>query len=155
MVSTPELTALAATVLVGLFAGVLFTAFLAISPSLALLDGPNFTKVKQAQIRKFQNSMTAVSSVYLILSGWLAYYGFNNNLDAIGKGSLLAFGLVLLTLVYSAFTDIPLNIQILKWTDPIPTGWEKIRSDWDKANNIRMVPTLAAFIVQAYVLTLF
>ena len=39
---------------VGVFASVLFAAALATSPSLSLLDGTNFTLVKQAQIRIHQ-----------------------------------------------------------------------------------------------------
>ena len=143
--------AVASTLLVGAFAGVLFAAFLAISPSLALLDGPAYTKVKQCQIRILQVAMSSISIGYLVLGGVLAYYAPAD----VSRYTLISLGLVVLALIYSAFTDIPYNGQILKWdaANP-PAGWEVTRRKWDTANAVRMVPTLAAFIIQAYAITL-
>lgn len=141
---------LAATILVGLFAGVLFAASLAISPSLALLDANHYTLVKQAQIRILQVSMGAISTLYVLVAAYILLRMRHMKEQPAFRWTAIALILILLSLGYSAFTDIPYNQQILSWGPASPPGnWAAVRRAWDEANLLRTIPAVLGFILQA------
>ncbi len=148
--SIPRTGLLVATVLLGLFAGVLFAASLAISPSLTLLDAEHFTVVKQAQIRILQVSMAGISTLYVIMAAYALIRMRHLTAHPAFRLTVAALLLVLVALGYSAFTDIPYNQQILSWNPASPpANWADIRRAWDVANLLRTFPTVLGFILQA------
>jgi hypothetical protein len=139
------------TVLAGTFFGVLLTAAIAISPSLALLDGAHYALVKQAQIRVLQVAMTADTSLYYVTAIAAMVLARRSGHGAVFKLTLAAVVLISVCLGYSAFTDIPYNQQILSWAPAAPPAdWAGTRDAWDFANALRAVPTFFGFALQAW-----
>jgi uncharacterized membrane protein len=148
--NVPRNWLLASTILVGLFAGVLFAASLAISPSLGLLDASHYTLVKQAQIRILQVSMAAISTLYTITAAYALLRMRHLKEQPAFRLTAAALILILLALGYSAFTDIPYNQQILSWNPANPpANWADVRHAWDVANLLRTIPSVLGFILQA------
>ena len=140
-------------VTVGTFAGVLLAAALAVSPSLALLDAPDYVLVKQAQIRILQVSMTLISTAYTVFAVAVLVMQRKQRSRAVFRLTLAARVLVVLALVYSGPTDIAYNQDILRW-DPAspPARWSEVRDAWDFSNRVRTVPSMRAFVLQTVAL---
>ena len=146
-----RLSLTASTVLAGTFFGVLLTAAMAISPSLALLDGAHYALVKQAQIRVLQVAMTADTTLYYCTAIVAMVLARKAGYRAVFKLTLAAVILISICLGYSAVTDIPYNQAILGWTQSSPPAdWATTRDAWDFANLARAVPTFAGFALQAW-----
>jgi uncharacterized membrane protein len=140
----------AAVVTVGTFAGVLFAASLAISPSLKLLDATHYVTTKQAQIRILQVSMTIISSIYTVVAAAILVVQRKERSGWLFRLTLASLVLIIGALVYSGPTDISYNQQILSWDPAAPPAiWSTVRDQWDLANRIRTVPAMLAFILQA------
>jgi hypothetical protein len=138
---------------VGTFAGVLFAAALAISPSLALLDAVHYVTVKKAQIRILQVSMTLISTIYTILAVVVLVARRKERKEPLFRFTAAALALIVIALVYSGPTDIAYNQEILGWNAASPpANWATVRDAWDLANRIRTVPSMLAFILQTLAL---
>jgi hypothetical protein len=151
MIPTPVRTvALTSTVLLALFAGTLFCASIAITPSLALLDAANFTAVKQEQIKVLQIAMSAISILYSLGAIYVAVWAKKNGYNNVYKLTVIGLILVIAALALSAFTDIPYNGVMLKWSaaNP-PANWSEVRDNWDLANRLRTIPTVLAVFFQS------
>ena len=151
--SQRNVVAVGSVLTVGVFASVLFAAALATSPSLRLLDGTQFTIVKQAQIRILQVSMTIISTAYTVLAAWLCVIARKEKNTPVFKLTLIALVLVIVAVLYSVPTDIAYNQQILGWNPAAPPAdWASVRDAWDLSNMIRAVPSLLAFALQTVAL---
>lgn len=147
--STRNAVAVASVLTVGVFASVLFAAALATSPSLSLLDGTNFTLVKQAQIRILQVSMTLISTAYTVFAVWLLVIARKEKNTQVFRLTLIALLLIVAAILYSVPTDIAYNQQILSWNPAAPPAdWAAVRDAWDLSNMLRAVPSLLAFALQ-------
>lgn len=143
-----------AVLTVGVFASVLFGVAIAVSPSLAILDGGTYTAVKQAQIRVLQVAMTIISSVYTMAAIVILYQERRAKGAARFRLTLIALVLIVAALIYSGPTDIAYNQQILSWTPATPPAdWASVRDAWDFSNRARTVPSMIAFLLQALALT--
>ncbi len=148
--STKSTVAVGAVLTVGIFASVLFAAGLATSPSLSLLDGTQFTIVKQAQIKILQVSMTLISTAYTVFAVWLLVIARKEKNTQVFRLTLIALLLIVAAILYSVPTDISYNQQILSWNPAAPPAdWAGVRDAWDLSNRLRAVPSLLAFALQA------
>lgn len=148
-----QVLAVGSVLTVGVFASVLFAAALATSPSLALLDGMQFTLVKQAQIRILQVSMTAISTAYTVFAVWLLVLARKDGNARVFRLTLIALLLIVAAILYSVPTDIAYNQQILGWNPASPPpDWSSVRDAWDFSNLVRAVPSLLAFALQTVAL---
>jgi hypothetical protein len=140
-----------AAVTVGIFASTLFAVAIAVAPSMHVLDATQYTLVKQGQIRVLQVAMTAISLVYTV-AAVLVLVRERHAKGPAFRLTLVALGLVIAALIYSAPTDIAYNRQILSWNPATPPAdWASVRDAWDFSNQLRSVPSLVAFALQVMV----
>jgi hypothetical protein len=138
--------AIAATVLVGLLAGVHLTGIAALNRALRALPASTYIQVKQSMDRELPRlaAPLTISSLAAMLGAAITAALAGCTAAAIVAGFGTVAGLVALLAVLRG--DLPINKQMDTW-DPAtpPADWQVLRHRWERFFQVRAIAVLTAF----------
>jgi hypothetical protein len=132
-----------------LTAGMFFGPWLALTISIRTFDPDVFLaivgrlNINMARVMTMLLPLTLLSMIPMLFIS----YGVRPN---IFYSTLTAFALFVVALVVTTTIEVPIVQQIVTWTVPaLPANWKKLRDRWGAFHVVRVVASLAGFILLA------
>ncbi|WP_433336582.1 anthrone oxygenase family protein [Spirillospora sp. CA-294931] len=128
----------------GTVAGTLFAVARAVVPTMVALPGNRYVQVHQLLDRRFDPLLPWVTRVTMATALVLAFLSVSTT-SRVLIGAGLAMSVMLA--VISDTRNVPINKRIADW-DPenAPAEWDELRGRWCRANTVRTVFALGAFV---------
>jgi len=128
----------------GILAGVLFLSALVLQPAAEMLEPAQQVVLRQQLIRRLRTLMTPFMLLPIVASAAVLVWRERSSdwtLAAAGPALSVA------TVAVTVFVNVPLNWRFAAWSPKkLPADWQVHVRKWDRANSIRFVFALAAFV---------
>ncbi len=143
-----RLTAVLATVLLGLMAGFFFAFAVDVAPAMTHLDGPHYVTTQQWINKVVRNA--AFGSVYF----GAALLPFVVALLAAGRRqwrwalgwAIVAGAYAVAVFALTSSVNVPINEAMAQWNPATPPAdWAELRDAWNQANLTRALASAACF----------
>ncbi|WP_281543819.1 DUF1772 domain-containing protein [Grimontia sp. SpTr1] len=137
------------TILLGLMAGFFATYSFNVNMAMLEVDGETYASVQPLFNQNVRHTAFFVcffgAGLLPLVTG---VYWFKEKQTMISLGWLLiALTYILGIIVFTRFVNLPLNYYTESW-DPslLPTDWEVVREEWNRANFFRSIVSIVVFI---------
>ena len=133
---------LVSSMLVALVGGMYWGPWLALSRTFAALEPQVLLPVVRQMSRNMARIMTLLVPAALLSILPVTFLSFHAQ-PLIFLFSVLAFALLALTLLVTVLIEVPIVMQMEKWTaETLPADWQQLRDRWGAFHLARVVPAL-------------
>jgi uncharacterized membrane protein len=129
-----------------LVTGVFWGLYFSLSRSYHVFSVDELAHIARVIVKNLAVPMRNISITCLLLMGLSAgLYPNKNSIEF--YLAIIAIAFVVIALVITTAIEVPINNQVVTWTnDNIPADWEAIRNRWQRFNIIRTIAALAGFL---------